>query len=188
MNLLRRWWGHLKRQPAESEWPPVEVPGRDRVLLDQEMDAYLPSRAPQPSQQSLDAVLRSARACRIMEDGVRDGAPLGKNVLWEVRGPTLLTELRALLTVVDGPAARCMCHGDTAFEFLGRSGKRLAVLGLHHGKTIRWNTWRDDAALVNGLGLLQWLSSHGIQYPLQNYHAAEHRPETRPLNSSSRRG
>ena len=174
MNLLRRWWGHLKGQPVENEWTPIEVPGA-RVMVDGEMAAYLRSRAPQPSQQSLDAVLRSARACRIMENGVRDGNPLGKNILWEVRGPTLLTELRGLLTIVDGPAGHCMSDGDVAFEFLTRSGKRLAVLGLHHGKTIRWNAWRDDAALVNGLGLLQWLSSHGIQYPLQNYRAAKQR-------------
>jgi len=173
MNLLRRWWGHLKRQPAEGEWTAVEVPGGGRVMLDREMAAYMQSRAPQPSQQSLDAVLQSARACRIIENGVRSGEPVGKNVLWEARGPTLLTELRRFLTVVDGPAGHCMCYGDTAFEFLDRSGKRLAVLGLHHGRTVRWNAWREDAALVNGLGLLQWLSSHGIQYPLQNYRAAE---------------
>jgi len=173
MNLLRRWWGHLKGQPAENEWAPVEVPGGGRVMVDREMAAYLRSRAPQPSQQSLDAVLRSARSCRIIENGVRSGEPVGKNILWEVRGPSLLSELRRFLTIVDGPAGHCMCYGDTAFEFLDRSGKRIAVLGLHHGKTIRWNAWRDDAALVNGLALLQWLSSHGIQYPLQNYQAAE---------------
>jgi hypothetical protein len=66
-----------------------------------------------------------------------------------------------------------MCHGDPAIEFLDESGTRLAVIGLHHGRSIRWSAWKDDAELINGVGLLEWLAAQGVRYPLLEHQASK---------------
>jgi hypothetical protein len=62
-----------------------------------------------------------------------------------------------------------MCHGDPTIEFLARGGERLAVIAVHHGESIRWDGWKDDAELENGERLLAWLAFHGVAYPLEEY-------------------
>jgi len=58
-----------------------------------------------------------------------------------------------------------MCYGDIAIEILDRSGKGLAVISMHHAKSIRWNAWMGDGALIDAFGLPKWVVAHGVQYP-----------------------
>lgn len=166
---------HIQSLTPSGDWTKIELPGRARMLVDRQMIEYIQSRAPQPTQQSLDTMLEHAHAFRIMEGGVSGDKPLGNKILFEARDEKVLASLRHFLQIVDGPAGHGMCHGDTAVELLDESDKCIAAIGVHHGINIRWSAWKDDAALVDGLGLLKWLADHGIQYPLQNYLASQRR-------------
>src|SRR5687768_6621113 len=48
---------------------------------------------------------------------------------------------------------------------------RLPSISLHHGKSIRWSAWRDDARLLNGRQVLEWLAKRGVRAPLDEYEA-----------------
>jgi hypothetical protein len=122
-----------------------------------------------PSQQSLDRMLKRAHSFRVIEGGVSPhGRPLINLTLYETSDEKMLADLRHFLRIVDGPAGHCMCHGDTAIELRDKLGGCLATIGVHHGMSIRWSAWKDDAALVDGYSLLEFLAVV-IQYPLDIY-------------------
>jgi hypothetical protein len=173
MEFFRKLRSYLKGNDPSTTV--VERSGGPQIIFDQEMIEYLNSKAPQPTQHSLDKMLENARIVRIIEGGVSRGQALGKTVLLENSDATTLTGLRQILQIVDEPGGHCMCHGNPALEFLDNSGKRLALISLHHGHGIRWDAWKDDARLVDGLKLLEWLAARGVQYPLQDYEAARQR-------------
>lgn len=61
----------------------------------------------------------------------------------------------------------CMCCGDPTFEFF-RAGRLQAVLGFHHGKSLRWpGGWPGDAALSEAGRefLAGWLAERGVAGP-----------------------
>src|SRR5258708_4926662 len=163
---------HIKSLTPTDGWTKIERDGKT-LMLDRPLIEYIQSKAPQPTQQSLDTMLEHAHAFRVIEGGVSGDKTLGNKILFEARDEKVLTSLGHFLQIVDGPAGHCMCHGDTAVELLDESDKCIAAIGVHHGINIRWSAWKDDAALVDGLGLLRWLADHGIQYPLQNYLASQ---------------
>lgn len=169
MKLFRSLWRFPRRDEASSEWTVVERPGGSRVILDGEALEYWQSQAPQPSQRSLNAILQSAHGFRIIEGGASGGQPLGEKILLELHDTSTVADFRQHLKIIDGPAGHCMCHGDPTIEFLDKAGKRTAVMGLHHGRAIRWNGWKDDAELADGPGLLEWLAGNGVEYPLREY-------------------
>lgn len=142
------------------------------MLVDPETVEYLESDAPQPTQASLTRMLEGACAFRLVEGGASQGRPLGTNTLLEMNEPGALIQLRGNLQVNDGPAGHCMCHGDPTLEFFDKSGNSLAVIAVHHGHTIRWNAWKDDAALIDGPALLTWFAAQGVEQPLRQYKAA----------------
>lgn len=169
MTFFRSLWTFLRPPEASSEWTAVQSPDGSRVVLDREALEYWHSQAPPPSQGSLDAVLEAAHSFRIIEGGASGGHPAGEKILLEVHDTSTLADFRQHLKIIDGPASHCMCYGDPTIEFLDNSGKRTAVVGLHHGRTIRWNGWKDDAELADGHGLLEWLARNGVEYPLREY-------------------
>jgi hypothetical protein len=172
MKVFRQLWRFLKGQRPPSDWTVVQTPEGSRITLDRETVEYIQSEAPQPNQRSLDTMLELAKTVRVIEGGASAGRPLGKKILLEIGDASTLDDLRQLLRIIDRPAGHCMCHGNPAIEFLDKSGTRLAVIGLHHGNSIRWNAWKDDAELVDGFRLLEWLAAHGVQYPLQEHQAS----------------
>jgi hypothetical protein len=175
LNVFRKLRSYLTGRQPSSNWTVVENPNGPRVLFDQEMVEYLTSRAPEPTQQSLDTMIDRAHLVRVIEGGVSHGQPLGKKILLEDAGEETLSGLRQLLRIVEGAGGHCMCHGSPAMEFLDRAGRRLAVIGLHHGHLIRWSAWKHDAKLVDGYRLLEWLAVHGVHYPLQEYKDSQQR-------------
>ena len=68
-----------------------------------------------------------------------------------------------------------MCFGGPTLEMLSADRSRLAHLSIHHGHAIRWNQWKDDAKLVDGRRLLQWLAQRGVVEPLRDFEAEEAR-------------
>lgn len=60
-------------------------------MLDRDTVKYLTSKAPQPTQQSLDAVLGRAQLFRLIKGDLRDGQPLGNEVLLGGNGQVMLS-------------------------------------------------------------------------------------------------
>jgi hypothetical protein len=58
-------------------------------------------------------------------------------------------------------------------ELLNVDGSRLALLGLHHGRAIRWKQWEGDAILVDGRVLLEWLAERDVGEPLSEFQKEE---------------
>jgi hypothetical protein len=173
MKFLDRLWHPEKQETQLPEgWRLIERPDGSRMLVDPETVEYLESDAPQPTQASLTRMLDGACSFRLVEGGASQGRPLGTNTLLEMNAPEALIQLRENLQVKDGPAGHCMCHGDPTLEFFDKSGSSLAVIAVHHGHTIRWNAWKDDAALIDGLALLTWFAAQGVEQPLRQYEEA----------------
>ena len=166
MKLLRKWWARLLHEPSvPAADAGVEHPRRPRVLVDEAMLAYLRSNAPEPSQAALEEVLVRSRRVRVFRGGAVAGKPLKEEVVLDTDEVEAISSLREALRITDGPAGHCMCHGDMTIELMEPSGSRLAVIGVHHGRTIRWNEWKDDAELIERGRLLDWLTRHGVAYP-----------------------
>lgn len=65
-----------------------------------------------------------------------------------------------------------MCYGDQVVEcYAGK--QRIGAIGLHHGVSIRWSAWGDDAQLADGSLLLRWLDDHGVSEPLRGFLAGQ---------------
>jgi hypothetical protein len=53
----------------------------------------------------------------------------------------------------------------------------LAALGIHHGRSVRWAVWKDDAELLDGRRLLDWLAQRGVPGPLAEFLDGQRREE-----------
>lgn len=147
----------------------IKAPDGSICLVDQTFFDYLRSKAPAPTQISLDAVLDKLRKVRVYKGGYVGWGPMGQEILFETENDRDLAELKECLRIKDAPAGHCMCFGDPTMELLGEASQHLAVISLHHGRSIRWNHWKDDAELLNGLRVLTWLAERGVVYPREEY-------------------
>jgi len=136
---------------------------------------YLESSAPQPTQAALDSVMDEVHAVRVFKDGCHGDTLLGSDVLLEASEPTDIAALRITMRIIDGPGGHCMCFGGPTLEMLSADRSRLALLSIHHGLAIRWNRWKDDARLIDGRLLLEWLAKRGVLEPLRDFEAEEAR-------------
>ena len=66
-----------------------------------------------------------------------------------------------------------MCFGGPTLEMLSAHRSRLTLLSIHHGLAIRLNRWKDDAKLIDGRLLLDWLAQRGVVEPLHDFEAQE---------------
>lgn len=136
------------------------------------------SNAPDPSQHSLDAMFDQVTRVRVLDGGVSGGKALGKEVLLDVADTESIATLCDCLAIVEDKSTfgHCMCLGDYALEFYaGR--RRIATIGLHHGRSIRWDAWKHDALLQDGRRLLTWLADRGATAPLEAYEEDQRRAE-----------
>ncbi|MEU3500811.1 hypothetical protein ABZ726_08595 [Streptomyces hundungensis] len=117
---------------------------------------------------ALDNVLEQAHVVRVsLVNEV--GAP--GEIRVDLSDPVESARLRTAMAVDSLPGFHCMCLGDVRFEVFDRSGRRLAVVVLHHGATLRWGQWESDAVLADGRLLLAWLNDHGMPGPVQQFEA-----------------
>jgi hypothetical protein len=142
----------------------ITLPDGTTALADAETVAFFQSgERPDPSNESLTSLWRHVAALRILEGGMSGGEPLGNRVLLDVTEVDELAELFELLTINESQNGfHCMCHGEQALELLDNDGAPLAVFGLHHGSSIRWDEWSSDGQLQNGQAVLDWLGRHGV--------------------------
>jgi len=168
------------KQPELELYPIKDSSGRVVQLVDRHYKEHLESTAPNPSQAELDEMLGKADRVRILEGGVVDANPVGKEVLLDVSGQLELEALRDAMEIKEDKRSfsHCMCHGDYAMEFYSGTS-RIAVIGLHHGVSIRWDAWKYDAALKKNLDLLNWLEKNGMPQPMAEYRKDREAEEAR---------
>lgn len=158
----------------DEEWRGFRLTrtGPDRFDLAFDLAGAAPADAPLPTQESLDAVLRSIDVAVLREGGAWGGKAIGGAELARFEGE-VLDELCVALHV-ELPIARqhCMCNGDFALE-LFRGTELVTTIGLHHGQSIRTSFWSSDARFVDGPGFLAWLAAHGAPAPLARVRATE---------------
>ena len=147
----------------------ITLPDGGHALVDRATLEYMQSAAPQPTQTALDRILDQVVKVRVLDGGEADGRPFSDQVRIETDDASTLIDFRTALRIEDGPAGHCMCHGSQTLELLDRDDERVAVIGLHHGISIRWNAWKDDARLVDSRRLLEWIAAHGFRAPLEAF-------------------
>jgi hypothetical protein len=64
-----------------------------------------------------------------------------------------------------------MCLGSLEFRFR-QQRKELGAVTLHHGVSLRWQPFFDNAALADPEPLLDWLSARGITSEREEYEEA----------------
>jgi len=179
--MLRRiltWFFQQRRaEPAGAE--AAFVPIRDKHgnlsgIIDKLTADYLQSSAPDPTQQTLNEILASVTRVRVLEGGVMNGKALGTRVLLDCTDIPSLNSLRSCLTIVEDPKTfgHCMCVGNPTLECFADQ-HLVATIGLHHGRSIRWDAWKHDALLQDGKALLNWLADRNISDPLAEHQADE---------------
>ncbi len=167
MGLLDRLKSWLLGAPTLGDaFSVAQGPDGRPTLVDAEMRKFLESPAPAPSQQALDGLLAGADGIRILDGGVAGGVPMGKRVLLETGESSDLASLREALRIVEDPATfgHCMCCGNMTLQLFAGTSVR-AMIGIHHGQSIRWDGWKYDAVLEQGSRLLEWLAAHGVTGP-----------------------
>jgi tetratricopeptide (TPR) repeat protein len=119
---------------------------------------------PDPAQRDLDDLLPQVTRVCVLSGALYRGHSTGGDVLLETDDPGALRELADCLRVVEDPGAfgHCPCLGGPTLE-LYAGAELLAVLGLHHGRAVRWQRWHHDARLQDGGRLDAWLTGHGIE-------------------------
>jgi hypothetical protein len=164
--------------PGLNLQPVFDDEGNLKGLMDGLTAQYLESDAPNPSQQVLDEMLAGVTRVRVIDDGAALGEALGNDVLLASADPESLESLRECLAIVEDPESfgHCMCLGDLAIEFYGRQGLAVTI-GLHHGRSIRWDAWKHDAQLRDGTKILEWLARRGVTGPREEMEADMRRAE-----------
>jgi hypothetical protein len=150
--------------------PIIDESGKVNGIMDRATADYLASRSPDPTQQSIDALLS-----RVTRVGV---VTTGRRVLLDTADPESLASFRGCFAIVEDPESfgHCMCYGDPHLE-LYAGDQRAATLGYHHGHSIRWNAWKHDARLAEPDRLLDWMSAHGVDEPRREVEEMRRRSE-----------
>jgi len=141
---------------TKEEFTPIyDDDGNIRGILDGATADYLESELPQPDNALFAADLKRANRVRISD-------VMDQKFRYETIAPKELEELRQCFELTDDPACgHCMCIGDLTFDFFDAAESVVSVT-LHHGYSIRCGLWKDDAELLDGTLILQWLADHGI--------------------------
>lgn len=141
--------------------------GRAVVIMDEAMKEYLESwsRAPVPSQLSLDAMFRTVRRARVIKGATSRGKALGEKVLFDTRDASSINSLGEALSIVEGrESGHCLCRGSLTLE-LHDDERVVAAIELHDYRKIRWNVWNSDAWLRDPDKLVDWLAEGGVPGP-----------------------
>src|SRR5688500_3298743 len=170
MNLRDLLKGTIKHERRADGSILAERADGSRVFLDAETVEYLDSDAPPPNQQQLDAMLSRARTARVTMV-TAGGDPVDRVLGLEIRDPREVSSLAATLRISHEPYAHCLCHGNPHLTFFDEREGPVAGIALHHGQSIRWREWRDDARLLNGREVLEWLAERGVRAPLDELEA-----------------
>jgi hypothetical protein len=95
-----------------------------------------------------------------------------EKTLFEISDPTVIGRVVSEIRIdVKGSGFHCLCCGHPTFEFY-KGDLLLAMVGLHHGRSLRWiEGWAGDALLTSASAefLLHFLAEHGVSEPLEEH-------------------
>ena len=152
--------------------------GRVTGVMDRATAEYLASQALDPTQKSIDALLKRITRVRVIPvENSRPGATKRRTLL-DTSDPASLASFRGCFAIVEDPETfgHCMCFGDPHIE-LYAGDDLAATIGYHHGVAIRWDAWKHDAWLKEPDRLLDWMSAHGVDGPRREVEEARRRGE-----------
>jgi len=149
---------HSFRGPDGTPW-----------MVDQMTHDHLRSTAPPPTRASLQQVVEGVSRVRVIGAGMAGDRVQQGPILLDVSDAEEIARLKGHLDIVEaGRFGHCMCHGWPTLELFAGE-KRKAVIGLQHGRAIRWQGWKGDAPLANPGGLLEWMARLGATKPLEKF-------------------
>jgi hypothetical protein len=152
--------------------PVTKVPG---ALVLGDLDSFGTEQRP-PTQADLDEVIGAATSVAVREPMARRKKPL-----LETGEAADLDSLREALRIHDGGIGHCMCFGSLKLEF-ARGAKPLGAVTLHHGVSVRWQPFFDNAELAEPEELLDWLSDRGITSLRKEYDENRRRAAQREVD------
>ncbi len=124
---------------------------------------------------SLRQAIQGTTRLRVRSGGTCHRDPNEEKTLAEIMDTA---EIERVVQAIDIDASQsdgaCACCGNPTFEFYA-GDKRLAMIGYHHGKSLRWagGSWPCDAVLTDTSRkfLNSWLSQHAVAGPQKEVEA-----------------
>lgn len=152
--------------------------GRVTGMMDRATADYLASKVPDPTQESIDTLLRRITRVRVVPVTNYRKGETEQRTLLDTSDPASLASFRNCFAIVEDPNTfgHCMCLGDPHIE-LYVGDQLAATFGCHHGFAIRWNAWKHDAYLMEPDRLLDWMSAHGVDGPRREVEEMKRRGE-----------
>jgi hypothetical protein len=144
---------------------PVATPAPNTLIIGDDLVRGFADPGPPPTQDDLDRVIGPATAVAVRDVFAED------DVLYETDDAADLASLRDALRI-EGEMGHCMCSGTVALVFR-RGGENLGTVTLHHGESLRWEPFFDNAPLVESDPILDWLSARGVTGPREEFDEAE---------------
>ncbi|MBL8822033.1 MAG: tetratricopeptide repeat protein [Planctomycetia bacterium] len=157
----------LDQARAMGDNSPLMVFEHNGSMMVMDRDAYDFSFGPvvgsQPRQQDIDELFPQVTRVCVLDGSLYQGKPMSSLVIADVSDPSAIAELQQSLRIEKEADSNkhCHCLGGPTLE-LYHDKHLIAVIGLQHGKAIRWKRWHPDADLVDGDQLTRWLQNQGI--------------------------
>ena len=119
-----------------------------------------------PAQGDLDEMLPGVTRVRVLSGGMFRGEAVPSATLLDTEAVEIIAAFGECCAIVPGSDANhCGCLGGPTVELFA-GAERVATIGVHHGNTIRWVRWKDDATLRDGGSLTRWFITHGVDATL----------------------
>ncbi|WP_277558031.1 leucine-rich repeat domain-containing protein [Ereboglobus sp. PH5-10] len=98
-----------------------------------------------------------------------------EKIIFETVSQDEIAGLISLITI-DGKTSNgvCMCCGTPTMEFY-KNGKLIAMVGIQHGRALRWGGWPADAVLTEESikQFTEWLYARGVKEPSEEIERAK---------------
>ena len=146
--------GFVRRLLRRDRTVPVHKVGDNVLVVGDDLLEGLTTPQSPPTQAALDTIVAPATRVEVREI-------FAKKPLLATDDARDLESLRGALRIRDGGIGHCWCLGSLELGFW-RDRARLGTVTLHHGESIRWEPFFDNAAVVDPEPLLDWLSERGI--------------------------
>lgn len=141
------------------------------------VDMFVKANPQAQIKHSLNAELQSrlikADRLRVRSGGVCHRDQADEKTIFDSKIATEVSELAGRFQVTEeNSGGHCMCCGNPTFEFY-RGDTLIAMLGFHHGRTIRWadGNWPGDGMMEagNAAFLIDWLDQRGFNGPKKEW-------------------
>lgn len=136
---------------------------------------------PNPTNENLRKIFVGIDRILIKAGGVYKEEAISDIVVLEITLPDQVSQFAALMEINEALTGfYCLCLGSYAIELFA-NGQLQATIGLHHGRSIRYDKWKGDAALMQNEGLLSFLAQLGLTQLQEEYLEDKQRGETSKL-------